>query len=357
MRFLGALFAIALFACLLFALSPAGAQEQVPEQKQEEGDENGEEKENGEENGKENGEEGKGEEEKKPEEEYSQIYMKDNTYVEGLINLDNFEIETEYGKLVVPRDHVVKIRIGKNADKELKEKINKLIGKLANEEFKVREDATKELGGLGAVALEELREATRSDDVEVKTRAEKLVREIEQAIPTDAEEVIDDDEIVARKFTIRGTLQVDKFVIKTRYGTITAEKKDVKTLVVSKASFFAKTIVVSGSSNSGSDCMLDTGINLRKGEKVIIKASGNVNIRSYGITASPDGSSNRSSHYSGIPIGGLMGKIGPSGRLFKVGSRYTGVADQNGRLYLAVAVRSGYSTTGDFRVTVQVEKK
>jgi hypothetical protein len=354
MRFLGLAFVLAFFACLLFALTPVVAQEQVEEQKQEEQDEDGEEKEDGEEDG-----EGEGGEEEKEEakDEYSQVYMKDNTYVEGIVNLDNFEIETEYGKLIVPREHVVKIRIGKNADKELKEKIDSLIGKLADEEFKVREDATKALGELGAVALEELRDATQSDDVEVKTRAEKLVREIEQSIPPDSEEIIDDDEIVARKFTIRGTLLVDKFVIKTRYGTITAEKKDVKTLVVSKASFFTKTIVVSGSSNSGSDQMLDTGINLRKGEKVIVKAKGTVHIRSYGITASPDGSSNRSSHYSGIPIGGLMGKIGPSGRLFKVGSRYTGVADQNGRLYLAVAVRSGYSTTGDFRVTVQVEKK
>jgi hypothetical protein len=347
MRVVGMLFFAAFLACLLLALSPAVAQEKVEEEKQEKAEENSQEEK----------ESAESEEEKEPEEEYSQVYMKDNTYVEGVVNIDNFEVETEYGKLVVPRDQIIKIRIGKNADKELKENIGKLIGKLADEEFKVREDATKELGALGAVALEELREAAKSEDVEVKTRAEKLVKEIEQSIPPDSEEIIDDDEIVAKKFTIRGTLLVDKFIIKTRYGTITADKKDVKTLVVSKTSFFTRTIVVSGSSNSGSDAMLDTGINLVKGEKVVIKASGTVHIRSYGITATPDGSSNRSSHYSGIPIGGLMGKIGPSGGLFKVGSSYTGVADQNGRLYLAVAVRSGYSTTGDFRVTVQVEKK
>lgn len=350
MRFLGVFFSAAFLACLLFALSPASAQEKVEEEKQEKAEENDQEKENGE-------EEPEDGDEKEPEEEYSQVYMKDNTYVEGVVNIENFEVETEYGKLVVPRDQIIKIRIGKNADKELKENIEKLIGKLADEEFKVREDATKELGALGAVALEELREAAKSEDVEVKTRAEKLVKEVEQSIAPDAEEIIDDDEIVARKFTIRGTLLVDKLVIKTRYGTITADKKDVKTLVVSKTSFYTRTIVVNGDSNSGSDAMLDTGINLRKGEKVSIKASGTVHIRSYGITSTPDGSSNRSSHYSGIPIGGLMGKIGPSGKLFKVGSNYAGVADQNGRLYLAVAVRSGYSTTGDFRVTVQVEKK
>jgi hypothetical protein len=103
--------------------------------------------------------------------------------------------------------------------------------------------------------------------------------------------------------------------------------------------------------------MKDTGINIKKGEKITIKASGTVNIRSYGITTSPDGYTGRSTQYSGVTFGGLMGRIGRNGKLFMVGSNYKVTAAQAGRLYLGVGVRPGYSSTGDFRAKVQVEKK
>ena len=352
MRIVGIAFLAVILACFLAAQMPVIAQEKVEEEKLEQ-----EKAENGEEKEEQEKEEEKDDEKEEEKEKNSQVRMKDGTYVEGVVGVETFEVETEYGKLLVPRDEIVKVRIGKAADKELKKKILDLIAKLGDEEFKVREDATKELGGLGQVALEEIRAATRNEDVEVKTRAEKLVKEIESSLAPDAEEVIDDDEIITKKFTIRGTLLIDKLVIKTRYGTITAEKKEIETLVVSKPMFEEKTVVVSGSSNAGTEYMKDSGITIKKGQKLSIKTTGNVHIGSYGVSASPDGTPNRSSHYGRIPLGALMGKIGPNGKLFKVGSSYVGVADQGGKLFLGVAVRSGYSTSGDFRAKVQVEKK
>jgi hypothetical protein len=56
-----------------------------------------------------------------------------------------------------------------------KEKIDQLIEKLGSGDFTEREKATKELSAIGAPALEALRKAAKSKDVEVRKRAEALL--------------------------------------------------------------------------------------------------------------------------------------------------------------------------------------
>ena len=173
----------------------------------------------------------------------------------------------------------------------------------------------------------------------------------------DQEEVIDDDEIVAMKFTIRGTLLVEKFKIATRYGVLELPKKDIKTVLVSTPSGVTKTVVVSGSTHVGTEAMKDAGIDVKKGDKIVISASGTAHIRNWGINVSPEGDPSYGTHYSGIPAGALMGRVGKSGKLFKAGTNYTGIADCDGRLYLGIAVRNRYSNTGEFRCKVKVDRK
>jgi len=352
MKNIGVAFLLVIFACVLLASSPAAGQQRVIQgrviiqQQQEEPA----------------APDGEGEKEEpaapKPpvDDKSSQVFMQDGTYMVGQIDVDRFEIETEYGKLIVPRSEIIKVTIGKNANKELKKTITGLIEKLGDQEFKTREEASKELEALGTVALQELRMAAKSDDIEVKTRAEKIVKDIESSMAPDAEIIIDDDEIETRKFTIRGTLLVDEFAIKTKYGTMKAQKKDIKSIVVSQPSGLSKSITVNASANSGSSTMKDSGIDLKKGDKVTITASGTVYIRNWGINVSPDGDQSYGQHFPGIPAGALMGKIGQSGTLFLIGSSYTATADRDGRLYFGIAVRDRYSNTGDFRAKVEVEK-
>lgn len=356
MRFAGVVFVMAAVMIALF-WAQADAQQRVivkksvvlqqEQEEQDPSDENGEKPDDG---GEEYGP-------AKPDDKSSQVFMQDGTFIVGQIDLETFEIVTEYGKLVVPRDQIIKMRIGKNANKELKEKIESLISKLGDQEFKVREEATKELNAMGIVVLQELRDAAKSEDIEVKTRAEKLVKEIEASISPDAEEVIDDDEIVTRKFTIRGELLVENFVIETRYGTMRAAKKDVKAIVVSQPSGLRKTVIVSGTTHAGNNSMKDTGIDLKKGDRISISASGTVFIRNWGINVSPDGDQSYGQHFPNIPAGALMGKIGKSGTLFNVGSSYNATVEADGRLYLGIGVRDRYSNGGDFRVKIQIDKK
>ncbi len=58
------------------------------------------------------------------------------------------------------------------------EKVRALVKKLADDSFEVREKATRDLIGLGSVALPELRRAAKSDDAEVSTRARRCLEKI-----------------------------------------------------------------------------------------------------------------------------------------------------------------------------------
>jgi hypothetical protein len=60
-----------------------------------------------------------------------------------------------------------------------KEKIDKLIEQMGSDDFKERDKATKDLSAIGVPALEALRKAAKSDDAEVRKRAEEIIPKIE----------------------------------------------------------------------------------------------------------------------------------------------------------------------------------
>lgn len=346
-------------ACLLTILglglwlcTPAGAQEPVPDKPPQTGEDQekpGEKKKEGEAGQQ------KKEEEKEKDGEKSQISLKDGSFLIGRLDVEEFEVDTAYGRLVVPKKDVLRIRIGKAADKELKKRIEKLIGQLGDEEFEVRNEVQTQLRELGRLALTEIREATNSEDGEIRHRAEELIKEIE-ALPDKGEYVEDDDEVAAVKFTIRGTLLVEEFVLVTHYATLTIKKKDIKSMVVHQPAQVIEEVVVTGADNSGNTKMKDAQIDIRKGDKIIIKASGSVYIRQWGYNVKPDGREGYGEHYPGITAGALMGKIG-NGSLFTVGSSCEKTAERDGKLYLGIAIRDRYSNSGEFRCKVEVQRK
>jgi HEAT repeat protein len=64
------------------------------------------------------------------------------------------------------------------ANGELVTKIDELCKKLSDEDYKVREEATKSLVEIGRPALSKVEKLKESDDAEVKTRAERIAAEI-----------------------------------------------------------------------------------------------------------------------------------------------------------------------------------
>ena len=148
------------------------------------------------------------------------FHMRDGTRLAGFPETARLRVETAYGSLVVPIGEVVRVRFAAALDNDLGARIEKLVEQLGNEEFDLREQASEELVEIGVAALPALRKGLESDDEEVKSRAEKLVAQLEEEIDEPEEEELhltplegDEDEVETLQFTIKGQVEEASFQV------------------------------------------------------------------------------------------------------------------------------------------------
>jgi hypothetical protein len=114
---------------------------------------------------------------------------------------------------------------------DLKQRIAKLITDLGDNSFQVRENASKELAALGALAAAELEAAAKSPDPEVVTRAAALLEQLgggNDPPPSD-------DEVQTKIFLIRGTATFNSLAVTTEKGLVKIEKKEMLSVTMSGA--------------------------------------------------------------------------------------------------------------------------
>ena len=284
--------------------------------------------------------------------------MRDGTLFRGKIDVKTFEVDTLYGKLAVPATDVIRIRIGKNSNRDLKDRIDKLVADLANKDFRIREEAQKELAKLGKMAYAELDAASHSTDSEVRERASTLLADI--TLEEEEELQPADDEVVTPAFVIRGTIKLDALSVVTKFGTLRVDKKDLLTLTLAEPEFAVKAMTLSGRNTTQSQ-WLDTGIRVKKGDHLILSASGSINWINFGQSSEPGGNSNwgtwRTLGSQPIYNGALVGKIGAGGAFFFVGEKYNEKASGDGMLFLAIAANWGgqqMPSSGEYKVKIEV---
>ena len=226
---------------------------------------------------------------KKPKDDAALFTLADGSQISGKVTFKNVSIVTAYGKLTVPLTDVIRLRVGRGTDKSAAAKIAALIKNLGSADFDERQKATEGLTALGHEALEQLKKATKSDDAEIKTRAEKLVTEIEATpAPGEDEDVEEgegplmgsDDELVTKKFTAMGKVQIEKFAVTTKYGKLTVPRAQVVKAIFTRPDGVLKTFKLGG--DKGTRAPLQTRIRLKRGDRVKIIASGTIRYTSSG---------------------------------------------------------------------------
>lgn len=283
----------------------------------------------------------------------SLFVLKDGTRIAGSLQFSSVTVSTDFGVLRVPVSDVKRIRVGKKCDAELIDRIADLIEKLGSSDFKVREQATEDLIKLGPVAASELKAAARSADVEIKTRAEKILASF---IGREEETVPDDDVVETVKFTIVGTVDIQTFDLMTAYGRLTVKKQDVVEVVVSARTELTRVVTITPITG-----FMETKVSVSAGDNIVIKASGIISYGPGGFTFSPDGAGSEMLPPTdeGFSWGTLLGRIGASGKVFKVGLGYEGTADRSGELQLKVAA-PGLDPSefiGEYKVEITVAGK
>jgi hypothetical protein len=284
------------------------------------------------------------------------VILQDGSVFRGKLDIKSLEVETPYGKLVVPASDVIRIRVGKSSNKELKTKIEQYIADLGSKDFQTRETAQKELAKLGKKAYAEIEAAARSDDAEVATRATALLAEMDTG---DDEEIQPaDDEIITPTLTLRGVIKMDAISLQTRYGTLKVDKKDIIALTLGQRADAEKIFKLTDRNTSQSQ-WLDTGIRVKRGDRIVASATGSINWVNSGYVTEPRGNPQigQWTRIGNQPVfyGALVGRIGQGGQMFLMGDKFNDKAIADGNLFIAVGCSWGpQNATGEYKVRIEV---
>jgi hypothetical protein len=305
---------------------------------------------------------------------FMRLHLLDGSVIGGDLSIKEIEVATPFGKLVVPIEKVRRFEPGLDSNAALSAQIDKLIKDLGSDDYKTREEAQKALTALGGKVRKELERYSGDENAEIKRR----VGEILKALEEQAEEQAGEDEsaaeqpwirldtVVTTDFTVLGKVSPPQFKIASKYGPLTIQLADVKLAereVVIRESL-QKSVSVDGT-NLAQRTFKNTGIRVKPGDKITLRADGNIIMSPWGEGASsgPEGGRNYGWYVANqIPGGALVARVGDKGSIFMVGRQSTFVAKQSGVLQLAVGMQAqyanpGYQFPGQYSVKIKIDPK
>ena len=138
---------------------------------------------------------------------------------------------TKYGKLAIPLSEIVRIELGFRYPDGVEVKINAACAELGSSDFKIREQAEKQLLAWRELAPPALRKTLKGGNPEAVRRAEDLLAKLQATLPKDRLEVPEYDVIVTETSNIRGTLETSPIKANTKFfGETTLKLADLRSL-------------------------------------------------------------------------------------------------------------------------------
>lgn len=292
----------------------------------------------------------------------------DDTVMKVTLTEPSLAIATKYGKLTVPAGDVRRLEFGFRYPDGLEAKIEKAVDELGSPEFRTCEDAEQALEAAGRFAIPTLRRATRSENPEVARRAKSTLKTVESKAGADETDLRDYDTIETAEFTIKGRMDLTAMKVRTKYfGETTVKLTDIRSFrsVGSAAGAEFALDAAKYARMNGSEWMA-TAIEVSAGQQLEVTATGRMDSWPQGpgqYMVGPDGSAGGAGFPpGGAPGGGriggagqVIGRIGPSGAPFAIGSSYKGKRTETGKLYLRIAPSQwNCESTGAYKITVNV---
>ncbi len=290
------------------------------------------------------------------------LLLSDGSRIVGQMEAGTLAVDTAFGRLEVPVDQVLRLRVARCSDAATRREIAALVRDLSSQEFATRERATVELRKRGDAAAGMLREAAESADPEVRSRAGKLLDEYEAAHPeTLAEENVEapllgeEDELVTRRFTARGRLEAATFAVKTEYGDLRIPRSKVVFASLGTPRTISRDFTLAGENTVHKP--VATGIRVSPGDCIKFAASGSIYFEDEEETCTPAGNTDWwGQEVAGHPGNALIGRIG-NGPYFLVGESATVRVTRSGPLQLCLAYSGSVGgAQGKYEAKVVVER-
>ncbi|MFT7631314.1 MAG: hypothetical protein ACI87E_002352 [Mariniblastus sp.] len=297
---------------------------------------------------------------------FAQLHLQDGSIIGGEIKTQSIDIKTAYGTLTVPISRIVQIYPGLNSRPEFTQTITELVDMLGGPNSADRDSAQKELISMGIGIRVVLKGLGESENAEQRKRLALIQTAFDEELEANEEELMEsersmvfDDTIVTPKFSIVGEIQQKQFQVKSKFGELKVnlgdirladrqlnlKRPDVRKSVAIPAMAFFQTKPHS------------TGIRVNKGDRIVIRADGVVQWTNWSTSSTPAGLTNRS-QWNGINSGKLTARIGTdNSQCVQVGSSGNFVAKRSGILYLGIAMRDSYATSGSYTWTGEYKAK
>ncbi|MEZ6095105.1 MAG: hypothetical protein R3C03_12895 [Pirellulaceae bacterium] len=298
------------------------------------------------------------------------FHLWDDSVVTGDVGVNAIHIQTKFGMLEVPVENIVTFRPGINSLPGVKQEIDDLFEQLGDREFQTRDRAKRALMGKGVTFLDYLKSLDPGNNAELKKNAEAIIQALSEERESGLDETTtnnppigNEDSITTGTFTIVGDIQEESFALTTKYGNLNIELNAIRegdrafnfgreaiqrSVDIDAKAFFQLTPVA-------------TRIRINAGDRIKIKARGDVQWASWGnVNSSPDGITNQGS-WNWINSGTLTARIGKSTDYIHIGSRNEFVAKTSGELFLGIAIQdnyarqNGYQWNGKYTADIRVE--
>lgn len=300
------------------------------------------------------------------------LHLWDGNVITGELGIDEVSIQTEFGPLRVPVEKILSMRPGLDSFPQLREQIDKLVADLGADDYQTRENAHKALSAMGMQLRREIYRYQDDGNAERKRHLDEIRKEIEnmaEEIEDDPEfdleadaELIANDTIVTKDFTIVGKIAQNEFEISSKYGPLSVKLLDVRFADrKGTGNVERRTTVSVGGKNYAQVSPKSTGIQLNRGDRVSIRADGQITMSPWGNQAvvGPDGNI-QYGNFNGHGGGTLLAQIGDDATFIKIGSKATFVASRAGTLKLGVAVQADYANDnyqypGTYKAKIVVE--
>lgn len=322
-----------------------------------------------------------------PEPEYD-CRFDDGSVVRMTVGASAVVVQSKFGKMTVPLSEVKKIEMGFRYPDGVEVKVRQAVDDLGSTDFRTREAAQKTLVGCGEYAVPLVKAGTQSSVPEVAARCVTILKAITATLPDDKSEPAMEDVITTDEMVIRGKITSDSFAARTRYfGETRVKLVDVRELRPAGGRFVGTFTLDGGKyAAAGWKTFFDTGLDVEKGQPLEITASGKIDLapqtpgkqttgptggggqvpgpgerliveegfRGGGGLGMPPGSGYAQTLHAS---GSLYGRIGASGKIFKIGDKLTvPKAAEAGRLYLVIAPSAHGASKGEYEVKVNLGK-
>ena len=289
-----------------------------------------------------------------------ELRFADTSAVRLVLLHEQIEVQTRYGKLLVPLRDIRSIEFGLRIPPDAARRLETAAADLASEDFATREKASADLLALKELAWHAVQGLTKNPDKEVARRAIEIHEKLQNQLSEELRNLRPYDVVRTDAFTIHGNIVGAGLKARSPYfGDVEVQFANLRSYRRMRVGDLDREVIVDAGKYGLQQprAWLDTGIELDGETPIHIQATGEIDLNpgagnnafKSGPGGNPQWANNR---VEGHSPGVLVGRVGDKGTEFVIGDKYEGKPTERGKLYLRIGASPWANEAGQYTVKI-----